>query len=129
MRKVVFRAEQFEQFGDDGLNQRRDRQGVVDPRLGIANPKFQRVENGMQPNVPPDFFRVIDATGFDQQFAVIFVFGQRFERVRNSGSRKALEHFEAITFQPGVVSHPKRRVDRERVNVRQENSAPGSSRE
>src|SRR5437870_5674141 len=58
------------------LGQGRDRQRVVDARLRIAYPHFQRVEEGMQANVPPNFLRVIDATGFHQELAVIFVFGK-----------------------------------------------------
>ena len=49
------------------------------------------------------FFGVIDATGFDQQLAVILVFGEGFERIRNAGARKTFEHFQAITFQPRVL--------------------------
>ena len=54
-----------------------------------------------------------------QQFAVIFVLGKRFKGIRNSGARKTLEHFEPVTFQTGVASDPKRRVHRERIDVRQ----------
>ena len=111
--------QQLVQFRDDRLNQRGDREGVVHARLRIAHAKFQRVEKRMQPNVPPDFFGVIDAAGLDQQLAVIFVLRKRFERVGNAGARKTLENFQPITFQPGVLPDPKRRVDRERINVRQ----------
>src|SRR5205085_2978131 len=74
----------------------------------------------MEPDVPPDFFRVIDAAGLDQEFAEILVFRERLEGVWNSGARKALEHFETITFQPRVLADPERGVDRESVDVRQE---------
>src|SRR5205085_7460359 len=74
----------------------------------------------MEPDVPPDFFRVIDAAGLDQEFAEILVFRERLEGVWNSGARKALEHFEAITFQPRVLADPEWRVDRESVDVGQE---------
>src|SRR5438094_10383446 len=73
----------------------------------------------MESNVPPDFFRVIDAAGFDQELAVIFVLGKTFECVWNPSARKTLEHFESITFQAGVLADPERRVGRERVNVRE----------
>src|SRR2546423_2225472 len=73
----------------------------------------------MEPNVPPNFLGIVDATSFDQQLAVILVFRERFKRVRNSGARKTLEHFEPITFQSGIASDPKRGIDRQRVNVRQ----------
>ena len=73
----------------------------------------------MQPDVPPDFFRVVDATGFDQQLAVVVVLRKRFEGIGNASARKTFEHFEAITFQPRIMAHPERRVDRESVDVRQ----------
>ena len=65
------------------------------------------------------FLGVIDATGFDQQLAEIFVLGERLEGVGNSRSWEAFEYLKAITFQAGVPSHPKRRVHGERVDVRQ----------
>ena len=74
----------------------------------------------MEPDVPPNFLGVIDATGFHEQVAVIGVFRKRFERIRNAGAGKTLEHFQPVTFQPGIVPHPERRVNRQRVNVGQE---------
>src|SRR6266487_5654369 len=73
----------------------------------------------MESNVPPDFLCVIDATGLDEQLAVVFVLGKALERVGNPGARKTLEHFESITFQARVLADPERRVGRERVNVRE----------
>ena len=73
----------------------------------------------MQPDVPPDFLRIVNTAGLHQQFAVVFVLGKRFERVGNASARKTFEHFQSITFQPGVFAHPKRRVDRERVKMGQ----------
>ena len=58
--------EQFEKLGDDRLNQCRNRERVVYAGLGIAHAHLERIEERMQPDVPPDFFRVVDATGFDQ---------------------------------------------------------------
>src|SRR5438477_254276 len=40
-------------------------------------------------------------------------------RVSNSGARKTLEHFEPIALQSCVLANPKRRIDRERINVRE----------
>src|SRR5207244_11628704 len=71
----------------------------------------------MESDVPPDFFRVVDAAGFDQELAVILVLGKALERVGNPGAWKTLEHFESITFQARVLADPERRVGRERVNV------------
>ena len=93
---------------DHRLNQSRDRERVVHARLCIAHAHLQCVEEWMQPDVPPDFLRVIDATSFDQQFAVIFVLRKAFERVWNPGAWKAFEHFESITFQARVLANPER---------------------
>ena len=94
--------EQFVKLGNNRLDERGHRERVVDARLRVADADLERVEKRMEPDVPPDFLRIIDATGLDQQLAVIFVLGKRFERVGNSGARKTLEHFEPITFQAGV---------------------------
>src|SRR4029078_6141517 len=63
----VVSPEQFEKFGDNRLNQRCNRKGIVHPRLSIAHSHLQRIKKRVQPNVPPDFFRVVDAAGFAQQ--------------------------------------------------------------
>src|SRR5207302_8465300 len=73
----------------------------------------------MQPDVPPDFFWIVDATGLHQELEIIFVLGERFERIRNSSAGKTFEHFQSITLESGVLPNPKRGVDRERINVRQ----------
>src|SRR6266542_613246 len=111
--------QKFEKLGNDCLDQRRDCKRVIHPGLGIADAHLQRIEERVQPNVPPDFLRVINATGLDQQLAVVFVLGKALERVGNSGARKTLKHFQAITFQARVLADPERRVGRERVNVRE----------
>src|SRR2546428_12340814 len=69
-------SKQLVESRNHSLSQGRDRQRVVDARLRIAHTHFQRVEERMQANVPPNFLRVIDATGFHQELAVIFVFGK-----------------------------------------------------
>src|SRR6202011_4611965 len=78
-----------------------------------------RVEKRMEPNVPPDFLGIVDTTGFHQELAIILIFRERFERVRNASARKTLEYFEAVTLQAGILTDPERRIDRERVNVGQ----------
>src|SRR5450432_114412 len=71
----------------------------------------------MQPNVPPNFLRVIDAVRADEELQVIIVLRKTFERVGNSCARETLEHFQSITFEARVASDPEGRVGRERVNV------------
>ena len=99
---------QFLQFENNRLHQSRQRDGVVNARLRIANPKFNGVEKRMQPHVPPNLFRIIDAVRGDQQFPIVFVFAKTLERVRNTGARKTFEDHLAICLQPGVLSQPKR---------------------
>ena len=74
----------------------------------------------MEPDIPPNFLGVIDATRFHEQVAVVRVLRKRFEGIGNASARKPFENFQPITFQSGVVSHPEWRVSRQRVNVRQE---------
>src|SRR5437868_6240253 len=85
-------SKEFEQLGDDSLEQGCDCEGVVHPRLRIAHPHFERVKKRMEPNVPPNLLWIVDATGFDQELAVILIFRERFECVRNAGARKTLKH-------------------------------------
>ena len=54
------------QLRDDRLDQRRDREGVVHAGLRVADAHLECVEEGMQSNVPPDFFGIVDAPGSDQ---------------------------------------------------------------
>ena len=49
--------EQFVQLDHDRLDHGGERDRVVDPRLGIADAELESVEEGMQPDVPPDLFR------------------------------------------------------------------------
>src|SRR5947199_10274883 len=73
----------------------------------------------MEPDIPPNFLGVIDATRFDEQVSVVRVLRKRFEGIGNASARKPFENFQPITFQSGVVSHPEWRVSRQRVSVRQ----------
>src|SRR5262249_16979214 len=56
-------AKQLEELGNDCLDQGGDREGVVHARLGIADADFERIENRMESNVPPNFLWIIDAAG------------------------------------------------------------------
>src|SRR5439155_23477901 len=95
------------QFCDRGLNQSCNCKRVLDTRLRVAHAHFQRVEKWVQPDVPPEFLRVIDAAGPYEQLAVVFVLGKALERVGNSGARKTLEHFYSIACQARVLGRAK----------------------
>src|SRR5207249_10898751 len=74
----------------------------------------------MEPDIPPNFLGVIDATRFHEQVAVVRVLRKRFEGIGNASARQPFENYQPITFQSGVVSHAEWRVIRQRVNERQE---------
>src|SRR5216110_255247 len=74
----------------------------------------------MEPDIPPNFLGVIDATRLHEQVAVVSVLRKRFEGIGNTSARKSFEYFQPITFQSGVVSHPEWRVSRQRVYLRHE---------
>src|SRR4029434_9581464 len=96
-----------------------DLERILHARLGVAHPHLQRVEERMQPDVPPDFLGVVDATGLNQQLAAILIFRERLERMLYAGAGKTFEYFQAITFQPRVLTHPEGGVDGQCVYVRQ----------
>src|SRR5438067_795590 len=63
--------------------------------------------------------RMINASGLYQQLAIVFVLGKALECIGNAGAGKTLEHFQSITLQARVLTHPERRVHGERINVGQ----------
>ncbi len=111
---------QFEELRDDRLDQRGNRECIVDAGLRIADPDFEGVEKRMEANVPPDLFCIIDAARFHEQPQVFIIFSETFKGVRNAGAREAFEHLQAVTFQAGVPTHPEGRVNRKRVDMGQE---------
>ena len=58
----------------------------------------------MQPDVPPNFLRVVDAIGRDKQLQIIFIFAEAFERVGNTGAREALEDHLPVCFEPRILA-------------------------
>ena len=117
---------QFVQPHDDGLDDRRHRDRVVDARLRIADSHFERVEERMEPDVPPDLLRVIDAVGADEELQVILVFGEAFEGIGNAGARETLEHFQAVTFEARCCGRPRTASWSTARRYAGGNSAPGS---
>ena len=73
----------------------------------------------MKPDVPPDFFTIVDAARFHEQGNVFIVFSCRRKEVGDTRARKLVEHFGAVRFESRVAPAPERRVGRERVYVRQ----------
>src|SRR4029077_7425934 len=67
------------QFRRRRLNQRRQRNRLLDAHRNIANSKLERVKEWMRPDVPPDFFRVIDAVSLDQKLDVAVILSPAWE--------------------------------------------------
>ena len=82
----------------------------------------------MEPNVPPDLFRVIDAAGGDEEFQIILILGEALKRVRNAGAREAFEDLQPVGTKPGVFTKPERRVGRKRQERRQPKHRAAESR-
>ena len=80
------------QLDHDRLRERGDGHGFIDAGDHIKNPEFQRAKRGMRPNVPPDFFGVIDRVQPNQKFHVILVLAPRSQMIRNPGAWKPPEH-------------------------------------
>ena len=70
------------QLDHDRLDHGGQRDRVVDARLGIADAELERVEKRMEPDVPPDLFRVVDAVGLDQELQIILILGEALETDR-----------------------------------------------
>src|SRR5438105_9907326 len=113
-------AQQFMKFDNHGLNESGNAQGVIDPRLGITYSYFQSVEERVKPDVPPNFFGIINTTSLNEKFAVIVVLRKRFKGIRNTGPRETLKNLEPIALEPSIMTNPERRVHRQGVNVGEE---------
>ena len=74
------------------LDQGGDGERVVHARLGIADPNFEGVEKGCS-RMSHQIFLALSMQPVFTEFAVILVFGEGFERIRNAGARKTLKHF------------------------------------
>src|SRR5205823_13935796 len=93
--KCCIAPKQFVQLDDHRLDQCGNGERVVHARLRVADAHLQRVEKRIESNIPPNFLGVINTARFQEQFAVILVFGKGFERVHNSRSREWLESIQA----------------------------------
>jgi len=79
------------ELGHHRLDQRGERDGLVDPHRHVADAELERVEVRVHADVPPDHLAVVDAVGLDQQLDVVVVLRQALEVVRDAGARKAVE--------------------------------------
>ena len=102
---------------DDGLRKSGDRDRFLDFGGDIEHAEFESAEHGMGPDVPPDFFPVVDAIQFDQKIDEIFVGAPGLELFGNAGAGEAAEDRGAEGFQAGVAAHPERRTGGESQKV------------
>src|SRR5689334_17934427 len=72
----------------------------------------------MDPQVPPDLLCVINTIGFDQQFHIIIIGLDTFERIRNSSARELIKYFCAEGFITCGPPFPKRRIGTECIDMR-----------
>src|SRR5215472_10863016 len=105
------------ELDDDGLRQGGDGDGVFDSRCYVADSKFEGAEHGVRADVPPDFFRVVDAAQLDEQADVIFVLAPGIEMVGNASARETAEDGGAKRFQACIAAHPEGRAGGEGEKV------------
>ena len=84
------------QLGDRGLDERGQRNGFIHPHRNIANPEFQGAEEWVRPDIPPDFLRIIDAVGLDQQLDEVVVLAPTGKVIGNIRARKLVKNFATI---------------------------------
>ena len=58
-----------------GLDERGDGHRLLGAQGNVAGADFDRVEEGMRPDIPPDFLGVVDAVGAHQQADVVLKLG------------------------------------------------------
>lgn len=86
----------------------------------VADAEFERVEDRVEADVPPDLLRVIDAAGLDEQVNVAVELVDRFEEIGNACAWETLEDLKAVGGVPCVAADPERRVRGESEDMRQE---------
>ena len=64
---------QLEQLGADGLHQRSQANGLLEPRRHVADAKLDGGEARVSAQVPPDFLAVVDRACLDEQLDVVLV--------------------------------------------------------
>ena len=80
--KALIRGMQLIEFGDSGLDQRGDRDGLVGAHRHVADAELQRGKVRVRADIPPDFLGVVDAVGLDQQLDEALEFAPTREVIR-----------------------------------------------
>ena len=99
---------------DERLAVRGDRDHVVEPRHGVADPDLDRAEPRMEADVPPDVRVVLDAAGLLELVHDLRVVGVVAEARRRARAREGGEDHVARRAEAGRLAAPERRARRER---------------
>src|ERR1017187_8657418 len=116
---TLVRRVQLPQHVHGRLDQRCDRDGLIQTHGNVANPNFQGVEKWMRANVPPYFLAVVDTVCLDQQIEEGLILRPVCKNIGNVGAWEALEHLAAVRLEPGFHAHPERRIREQGQDVRQ----------
>jgi hypothetical protein len=86
-------APEFVQFGTQCLEDTRYRNRFLNCHRNIADPELNRIEKRMNPQIPPDLFRIVDTVGFHQQFYIIIIIFNAVEKIGYACTWELLKYF------------------------------------
>src|ERR1700733_11802053 len=99
------------------LNQRGDGDALLRAQRNVADADLDRIEEGMRPNIPPDFFCVVDGLSLDEEIDLALELRVTGETIVQVGARKFLEDLRAVALVASFHAEPERRVRRKRQDV------------
>src|SRR5579875_2571106 len=101
-----------------------DRDRVVEPADGVADPDLDRAQAGMEADVPPDVGVVLDAAGLLELVDDLGVVGVVAETRRQARAREGGEDHVTGGVEAGRLSAPERGAGRERDELWQVGDQP-----
>src|SRR3569833_1640282 len=113
-------AAQLVDLYTDGLEQRGDTDGLIHCHGYITDPELHRIEEWVNPQVPPDLFGVVDTVGLHQQLFKAIISLDTFERLGYPCTWELVEYFCPERFVTRMTALPERRVGAERIAMGQE---------
>ena len=106
MTEVLILLVEAIEIGRGGLDERGDGDGLRSAQGNVAGADLDGVEVWVRADVPPDFFCVVDAVGFDQKIDVVLKFGVAGKGIGDAGAWEVFKDFGAIAFVAGVEAEP-----------------------
>ncbi len=103
---------------DEAVDQRRDRDDVLQPGEPVTGPHLDRPEQRRGPDVPPQLAGVVDHARREHVVQVGAVLRPRLELEGQARGRQLLEQHRAVARVPGVGTRPVRRGGRQCGEVR-----------